>query len=115
MMTQKKKFILAAIFGPPALVAFIALGGFSVKLLWNFVVPPLFGWHAIGFWQALGLLALCRILFGGFGGHRGNHSGVRRKMRDRWENMTPEEREKCREAFQKRWGTPPPPDSTPAA
>jgi hypothetical protein len=35
--------------------------------LWNWLLPPLFGWRQITFWQALGILALCRILFGGFG------------------------------------------------
>ena len=34
--------------------------------LWNWLTPPLFGFRTITFWQALGLLAFCRILFGGF-------------------------------------------------
>ncbi len=114
-MTQKKKWILAAIFGPPALAAFIALGGISVQLLWNWLVPSLFGWHQITFWQGLGLLALCRILFGGLGGHGGHRGNSRQKTRDRWEGMTPEEREKWREAFQRHWGKMPPPDSNPTA
>jgi len=114
MMNRKSKIILAAIFGPPLFVAFIALGGEVVKLLWNWLLPPLFGWHFITFWQALGLLALCRILFGGFGcGQRGN-GGMRRRMHERWEKMTPEEREKFRQAFQSRWshspGSAAPPD-----
>lgn len=115
MMNRKTKIILAAVFGPPALAAFIALGGFTVKLLWNWLLPPLFGWHMIGFWQALGLLALCRILFGGLHHGNGPKSGMRRRMRDRWDNMTPEEREKFREACQKRWGHTPPPDPTPGS
>jgi hypothetical protein len=114
MMNRKKKFILAAIFGPPAFAAFIALGGWVVELLWNWLLPPLFGFHLITFWQAIGLLALCRILFGGWHGH-GHKSGMRRNMRDRWDHMTPEEREKFREAFQKRWGQAPPCDPTPSS
>lgn len=112
MMSRKKKLILAAVFGPPAFVAFIALGGEIVKLLWNWLLPPLFGWHSIGFWQALGLLALCRILFGGWHSGHGRRSGMRRRMSERWDSMTPEEREKCREAFRDRWGhvSQPPPD-----
>ena len=54
---------------------FIALGGEVVRLLWNWLLPPLFGWAQITFWQALGLLALCRILFGGFGLHGSGRSG----------------------------------------
>jgi hypothetical protein len=110
MMDRKKKIILAAVFGPPAFVAFIALGGEIVKLLWNWLLPPLFGWQLITFWQALALLALCRILFGGWHSGHGPRSGMRRHMRDKWENMTPEEREKFRQAFQSRWGQTPPPD-----
>ena len=47
---------------------FIAAGGQAVLHLWNWLMPPLFGWHEITFWRAVGLLALCRILFGNFGG-----------------------------------------------
>ena len=80
--------------------------------LWNWLTPELFGWRQITFWQALGLLTLCRILFGGLSGHGGPRSS--RRMREGWGKMTPEEREKCRQAFQDRWrGAPPPPDSAP--
>jgi hypothetical protein len=76
--------------------AFVALGGWIVQLLWNGLVPPLFGLKAVTFWQALGLLVLCRILFGGMGMGGG---GARRRRR--WETMTPEERERFRRGF---WG-----------
>ena len=64
-------------------VVFIVVGGFVVRLLWNWLLPPIFGLREITFWQALGLLALCRILFGGFG--RGaSHAGPRRARREWW-------------------------------
>lgn len=78
------------------------LGGQIVKLLWNALLPALFGLPAITFWQALGLLVLCRILFGGFGLHNGGSH-----YRRRWEAMTPEERERIRERMRtrrQRWG-----------
>lgn len=86
------------------MVLFTFLGGELVRLLWNWLLPPLFGWRQITFWQAIGLLALCRILFGGLG-IRGSHrshmrSNVRRRMAERWEQMTPEEREKVRQRWQ---------------
>ena len=93
---MRRKWIFWA---PLAIVGgllFVALGGFLVQVLWNGLLPPLFGWHAVTFWQALGLLALCRILFGGLGGRGGPHSHVRRRMKERWEHMTPEERERFR-------------------
>jgi hypothetical protein len=79
-----------------ALVAATALG-FVVKGLWNALMPDLFGWHTITFWQGLGLLLLSKILFGGFHRHAGggrNH--WRQRMKERWDHMTPEEREKFR-------------------
>lgn len=73
--------------------AAVALFGFIVKGLWNVLMPSIFGWHRITFWQAVGLLVLSKILFGGaFRGGRNIH--WRRRMRDRWEKMSPEEREK---------------------
>ena len=60
------------------------------------------------FWQALGLLALCRILFGGLGLHGPGRSGVRRRMAERWERLTPEERERFRQGMRARCGFGPP-------
>jgi hypothetical protein len=51
----------AAILG---MVLFGWIGGEVVKLLWNWLAPELFGLRPVTFWQALGLLAICRILFG---------------------------------------------------
>jgi hypothetical protein len=85
-------------------VLFVALGGEIVRQLWNSLLPPLFGFPRITFWQALGLLALGRILFGGFGLQGGSGYHYRR----RWEAMTPEEREIVRERMRTRvrtrWG-----------
>jgi len=97
-------------FAPLALVgfaAFVALGGAIVRWLWNWLLPPLFGWHALTFWQALALLALCRILVGGFGMHGGPRSRVRQRMSERWEHMTPEERERFRHGMGAPGGAPP--------
>lgn len=110
---RKKKWIFVA--APLALVLFIAIGGEVVLHLWNWLLPELFGWREITFWQALGLLALCRILFGRFGVHDSVRSNVRRRMEQRWEQMTPEEREKVRHGFHTRWECETPPDSKPQA
>ena len=94
------------------MVLFIAIGGEVVLQLWNWLLPPLFGWRQITFWQALGILALCRILFGGLGLHGGSRSSIRRRIADRmadrvgerWEHMTPEERERFRQRLRERCG-----------
>jgi hypothetical protein len=69
---------------------------FLVMALWNRLMPPIFGLHAISVWQALGLLVLSKILFGGFHGRPGFGGHWRQRMVERWEQMTPEEREKFR-------------------
>ena len=95
-MRRKWKFVVA----PFAVAALVAIVGEVVMHLWNWLLPGLFGWHAISFWQALGLLVLSRILVGGFGGHRHHdRSKLRRKLEERWERLTPEEREKLRGGF----------------
>jgi hypothetical protein len=77
-----------------AVVAATAFG-FIVRELWNVLIPPIFGWHTITFWQALGLLLLSKILFGGFHRHHGgDRNRWKQRMKERWEHMAPEERER---------------------
>jgi hypothetical protein len=52
-------------------------------------MPALFGWQLINFWQAVGILVLSKILFGGFRGRPGPHMYWRRRMMERWDQMTP--------------------------
>jgi hypothetical protein len=82
----------------------VAVMSFVVMGLWNWLMPGLFALHRISFWQALGLLVLGKILFGGFRGPRGGHMHWRGRMMERWEKMTPEEREKFREGMKGRCG-----------
>jgi Ca2+/H+ antiporter, TMEM165/GDT1 family len=106
----RKKWLLLIFIGPPAIALFIWVGGELVMHLWNWLAPTLFGWRQITFWQAFGLLALCRILFGGWsnsggGAHRSKMRGrMRERMDERWEKMTPEEREKFRQSWRARCG-----------
>jgi len=113
-MSRKWIFIVpAALLG---IVIFSFIGGEIVHLLWNWLLPPIFGWPQISFWQAFGILALCRILFGGFGLHRGHQPSFRGSMAnrmadrmadrvaERWEEMTPEQRERFRQRLRERCG-----------
>jgi len=104
MRPRWKKLILMAPLAILGVLLFIAIGGGIVLSLWNWLLPPLFGWREITFWQALGLLALCRILFGGSGGHGSVRSNVRRRMEERCERMAPEERERFRQRMRERFG-----------
>jgi Ca2+/H+ antiporter, TMEM165/GDT1 family len=90
---------------------FIPVIGLVVMGLWNAVLPAVLGVKTIGFWQALGIFALSKILFGGFkgGGHRKHE--WRRKMHDKWEQMSPEERQQWKQNLRNRcgnWGKPMP-------
>ena len=79
--------------------------------LWNWLLPSLFNWPQITFWQALGLLVLCRILFGGLGRHGSHGSHFRNRMRwkERCGQMSPEERDRFRQGIREGWGFGPPP------
>jgi hypothetical protein len=83
------KFVLFAALAIP-------LFGFLVMWLWNWLMPAVFGLRAIGFWQAFGLLILSKILLTGFHGRPGSARDWRMRFIRRWDQMTPEEREKFR-------------------
>ena len=85
-------------------VVIVSVLSFLVMRLWNWLTPALFGWHLITFWQALGILVLSKILFGGFRGRPGPHMRWRRRMMERWAQMTPEQREHLRESMRGRCG-----------
>jgi len=96
-----KRIVLGV--GGVLLFALIVIAGFgmAVQQLWNALMPSIFNLPALGFWQAVGLLALCWILFGSwrgigaFGMHR--HAGP-------WQPMSDEERERFRAGMAHRCG-----------
>ena len=104
MRPRWKKMIFIAPLAILGMLLFIVIGGEIVLQLWNWLLPQLFGWRPITFWQALGILLLCRILFGGFRLHGSGRSNFRRRMQERCEHMTPEERERFRQRMRERWG-----------
>jgi len=107
MMNRKfskgKKFIF---FLP--VVALIATAlGFIVMYLWNLILPEVTHAGRLNFWQALGLLVLCRLLFGNFNKGGGGHNRFREKamgMRSKWQSMNDEERAKFKEEYKRRCG-----------
>ncbi|KYG81502.1 hypothetical protein MB14_12990 [Roseivirga ehrenbergii] len=94
----KYKYIFFPVFGAAALFLF----GSVIMLLWNWLMPEIFGLTTISFWQALGLFILSRILFSGIGGkkkHSHKHKWSDLKGREEWKTMSSEER---KEWFKKR-------------
>jgi hypothetical protein len=81
---------------------FIAGFGMAVQQLWNVLMPSIFSLPPLGFWQAVGLLALCWILFGSWRGF--GHLGGMRRHSWRWSQMSAEERERFRAGMAHRCG-----------
>jgi hypothetical protein len=89
------------------LIAALAIFVFGsvVMLLWNNILAPVLSISTITFIQALGILVLSKILFGGFRGGWGPRRHYwKQRMSQKWNNMTPEEREKFKQEWQKRCG-----------
>ncbi len=101
--------------GPVRFFIFLFFGGLAalavgvvVMLLWNAVLPDLFGVKEISYWQSVGLLVLSRILFGSFQpkGGRPRHMGPSPQLRAKLMNMSEEERKAFKEEMRKRCGPP---------
>jgi len=85
-------------------IAILVFGGI-VMLLWNNILAQVTSVQPITFVQALGILVLSKILFGGFRGAWGGRPYYwKQKMMNKWNNMTPEEREKFKQEWQRRCG-----------
>jgi hypothetical protein len=109
---MKNKCCKFRIFIPFIILGFLALFSFAVFELWNGILTDVLGVKAITYWQALGILVLARILFGGFPFRRPGPFGPpwrHHKMMEDWHSMTPEQREKIREEMSRRCGDGPNP------
>lgn len=74
--------------------------------LWNWLIPELFNGPVLTIWQALGLLILSKMIFGGFGHHKNKwhkHSGWGNKWKDRCANLSDEDRNKWKSHFMHKW------------
>ena len=111
--TRAQRLAILVFLVLPLCLAVFALVIWGVMSLWNWLMPAIFGVHAITYWQTLGLMLLCWVLFGGLRGGRGSRHGWEHGMRRRWERMSPEEREEFLKGLRTRWGGPPPPEPEP--
>ena len=101
------KVLMFLLIGAAALLLF----GLLVMNLWNAILPAVLHAGTISFWQALGILLLSKILFGGFhGGWRGGRRHQwKEKMNEKWMNMSAEEKQKFQQEWRSRcgsWGRP---------
>ncbi len=75
--TKVEKYVKAAfkvLFAIIAVLIFALLLGYGIMWLWNWLMPDVFGLMAIDYWQAVGMLVLAKILFGGLGNHSSGKS-----------------------------------------
>lgn len=89
---------------PIAILGFLALFTWAVYALWNGVLTDVLGVKVITYWQALGLLVLAKILFGGFPCRNFGPPCHERMMAKRWSCLSPEQREQLREEMRHRFG-----------
>jgi hypothetical protein len=103
---------------PVIVLGVVALLALAVHGLWNGVLADVLSVKTITYWQAVGILVLAKILFGGFPRRCGGRFGPpwRRHMK-RWHSLTPEQQDQMREEMRRRFGDWPTPcgdeDSTP--
>lgn len=96
MNRKYKKGWIFLVLSPPLI--FLAVT-WIVMLLWNCLLPEILGVKSITYWQSMGILVLSKILFGGFHFGRGMQNFKERKMREKMEGLSPEEREKFKEVW----------------
>jgi len=97
--SKSAKILKYILIGVLAAIVFGAI----LMLLWNWLVPDIFNGPELNLLQAIGLLLLSKILFGGFGN---KFSSQKREMWKRHydskiSKMNPEEREKFKESLQR--------------
>lgn len=107
MESTNQKWRKRRFFFFPVFIAGLFAISAVVMLLWNWIVPSISTIHVLSYWQAMGLLVLCRILFGGFrfGSHRRaahRHFERHAPFRDKLMDMTDEERQQFKNQWKKR-------------
>ncbi len=71
---SEKRGVRHVVWGIAIVLAFVLALGFFVQLLWNWLMPAIFGLRTITYLQGIGLLLLSRVLFGRMGQRR-DHAG----------------------------------------
>jgi hypothetical protein len=75
------------VFGIAAAAVFALVFGILVMLLWNWLMPLIFGLPEITYWQAFGIVILVKLVFGTIGHRHGRKEGGR--LRDRFRDWEP--------------------------
>ena len=84
-----------------AMLAFGTVLTAVVMWLWNWLLPELFGLTTITFWQALGILVLSKILFGGWMHKKGGKDHCHSP--GSWKQLNPDEQQSMKQKFMQKW------------
>lgn len=79
------KIVLMVIGGIFLALLFGFLFGYFVMLLWNWLMPNIFGLTEITYWQAVGIVILARLIFGSIGLSDDSKDKKKGKCKD-WED-----------------------------
>jgi hypothetical protein len=82
-LTKGLRIAALAVLGVAGAALFALAFGWLVMILWNWLMPAVFGLGIITYWQAFGIVILAKLIFGGMGGPR--HGGPHRTP---WKNAT---------------------------
>ncbi len=63
-----------------AAIIFLLLFGYGFMLLWNWLMPDVFGLPNLTYWKAVGILVMAKLLFGHFEGK--SHKKHPKKIRE---------------------------------
>jgi len=79
-----------------AAIAFLLLFGYGFMLLWNWLMPDVFGLPSLSYWQGVGILVMAKLLFGSFEGkgHRKRAKKPNKHFKERMSN-------RCKNDFSK--------------
>ena len=77
------------------------LFGWIIMLLWNWLMPSIFGLGTITYWQGFGIFFLAKILFGFGGGDHSGRSEKKKKDRPIRDEIGKEIRREIRKEFRK--------------
>ena len=77
--TRKPLKIVGVVLGGIIVAALLAfLLGWVIMLLWNWLMPAIFGLGTITYWQGFGIFFFAKLIFG-FGGDHSSDSGHKKK------------------------------------
>ncbi len=86
------------------IAAFLGLS-FMVQVLWNHILVEVTTVKALTYPQAMGILVLSKILFGGFGSrHQRPPFGGPPHWREKWKSMDEDEKARFRSEWKSRFG-----------